>query len=372
MKKYIILFTLLLSMQIANAAVFSEIAETHVFAPMDSTQQLVELNMKVKPRTTTESDLGREDVTISNEWSVKHFGENTSEKVARFFYEIWGTSWAGADAATIGRYNASERQVIHIRKDFESTVPTEIGIDATEARFNTAYSKPYTADEGQVYSYLRVSRIQMQVRFYNLSGDAIDHTFMDRTYSSDDVDNGTHVILGGNYLPDDGDSTLLTRVPVTDDSVVLGIRLPKAFMFTGITNKFGISFLGLTCPDNIRVKFWRVSDPTEQIEDMDINNKSELTTIEHSATTTEYLGGIIKTFSSPDSFVADVIGSIQNGIPMQTGQEDWGHVYRLEYNFGGEWKYGETKELVSFDSAEDINFELYFWASQPRFKGTVE
>lgn len=362
----------------AAAAVITNIPEDHVWAPMDTDVPLMEMSLRTEAGNNGNGgqDAINQSANLSWQWELQHNGNHTdTETIKKFYYEIDGYAYEG-DTGSIG-LNGNERRAIHIQKDFGADTPTELSDLDSKPIFTTGYAASVFKDGGASpsWTYLRVSRFIMKVRFYKNEADYEDHTIIDKTYGSDSITSGINMIRAASFLADD-DSTLRTRVPATAESpkkLAFGVWLPSSFKFNGVFKKMGVKIGGLNCPDKIRVRFWRIANPGSQIEDLADSEKYELTNLEHEIEPEKFFFNIINTYNSPDgTFIADAVGDMNNGGMINPEQKNWGHAYRLEYKFGTEWKYGETHTVDALaDYVIDDAIDLFFSKNQGVYKGTI-
>lgn len=371
MKKLLCLVLLLMISSIGWADVLEVMPDQHKFAPMDQTRPFVELFLRTEARHSEQVNQGRQDVGLIGNVDTTLLGQGANDEVKR--YQISIDLYTNAQDDNSGLITGEEKLAIRLFKDYGQTAIAEnpSGIDANDARFNTAYSADRIADTSDAYSYLRVGKILINYKDYSPAEQVIE--VMNETYTSG-IESGpqTYMIYGKNYSPANDNTMDTDVIAQTGTAVHLAVYLPKAFRFDGIWNKFGIRFLGLNCPDDMRIKFWRAADPAQQIEDMNPADYVELPNLTTHLDVTDLFGGMIWQYGTTGMDVSDAIGSDANGGATTPEQLSWGYCYRLEYHFPGEanWFHGVTHEIDSSNTGTNHGgIEFYFSPNQGRFSG---
>jgi hypothetical protein len=343
------------------AAVAYRIGDTDlVYADMDSTYPYFEMCM-LAPNNSNSWDV------YLNYWGlIRPNYRNVNQQDYSYIIEGY-THSATNNTGALDSIN--ERTAFNITKDYGDAGAGNNTV--LNSLYDCSY---YTNANGDRYTYIRISRVQMNHRLHNPNNDTYQsQTILDETYDNADFTNGTNMLIGETY---NSSSSLYEKTPYAvwmgKPVIVFGIHQPKSFRFNGVNNKYGINFLGLTCPDQIRVTFFRTNDTARQIQDITENTDYvQLTSLTQTITPTTYANGVISVYASPaDTFIYDTITPL-SGTPVAAGQEKWGHVYRLEYNFNGQWVYGTTKPFDPLIALTDTGSELYFSNQQARFLGNV-
>lgn len=385
MKKLLLIFLvsciLILSIGFANAAMFTtDVAGNHVFAPLDPNFPFFELCMNTQARDADVNNQGKEDVSLMTKgtgWEVYEYGNlgNYNGDPARNFisYTIEGKVHSADNPWAINA--ANEVGAINITKAFGGGAnPVEGALNAVEAVWNTAYSANKTAQTTDAHTYIRFTHLIMTLRSYAFVP-AVDRILYDYSFPAGALPVAQcGMIIGDNNLAANGTNIIGNAIcSAGTPRLAIGVWLPRFFNFIGISWKFGIKFLGLSCPQSIRVVFYRVSktqyDNGTQIEAMPGGEKERLNSQTITIARNNLLWNILFSYPYPGTPVFDTIGDTVTGGPAMN-RRNWEHVYRLEYTSDGvNWVQGETRKVEAAADTNCNNLEIYFSPNQGRFHG---
>lgn len=365
---------------VSAAAVFTVPGGAHHNAPLDPVFPFFELTMRTQARDADVNNQGRETQSLMTKgtgWDVIEYGNlgNYNGVPARDFisYTIQGTVHAADTPWAINA--ANEVGAINITKAFGAgQQPVEGALNANDAVFQTAYAANKTAQETNASTYIRFTNITMTVRSFAFGAPVnrviYTYNFPPAAVSAAQIG----MIIGDNNVADNGNQFLGNTVCNSGTPrLVIGVWLPKFFEFIGISWKFGIQFLGLTCPQSIRVAFYRVAksdyDAGTQIENIAAANRERLNSQTIVIARNNLLWNILFSYPYPGTPVFDTIGDQSTG--NQAGdRRDWEHVYRLEYTFDGtNWLQGATRQVTAAGGTNCDNLEIYYSPNQGRFHG---